>query len=262
MQFSTWIVSYEIFCASASSGKGKIPSLMFRHMVKTVSRISALHHTAGSPVWRHISVVLLRRGALSCHVIRLISILRRLAVVISGTLLAVAVWLCRLVTVLRLPSGSRIAAALQLAGLLVSIWGLITALGAIVVLISTLSIAILRHTARPAGIGSAVICLCRRCKLPVLDVDTGAGIWMPLVFPFLMDKGMQFQVPLDDQSGAFFDTCLDQTVRQKRIEVAGIEYGLRLSILSPLGAGDVQSRIGGASILCLHDLRIRGWSPW
>lgn len=231
---------------------------MFRYMGKTVSRISALH-TAGSPVWRHISVVLLRRGALSCHMIRLISILRRLAVVICGTLLAVAVWLCRLVAVLRLPSGSRIAAALHLAGLLVTIWGLITALGAIV---STLSIVILRHTARPAGIGSAVICLCRRCKLPVLDVDTGAGIWMPLVFPFLMDKGMQFQIPLDDQSSAFFDTCLDQTVRQKRIEVAGIEYGLRLSILSPLGAGDVQSRIGGASILGLHDLRIRGWSPW
>lgn len=237
---------------------------MFRHMAKTVSRISALH-TAGSPVWRHIPVVLLRRGALSCHMIRLISILRRLAVVVSGTLLAVAVWLCRLVAVLRLPSGSRIAAALHLAGLLVTILrsrGLITALWTIVVLISTLSIAILRHTARPAGIGSAVICLCRRCKLPVLDVDTGAGIWMPLVFPFLMDKGMQFQIPLDDQSSAFFDTCLDQTVRQKRIEVAGIEYGLRLSILSPLGAGDVQSRIGGASILCLHDLRIRGWSPW
>ena len=232
---------------------------MFRYMGKTVSWISALYHTAGSPIWRHISAVLLRRGALSCHVIRLISILRRLAVVVSGTLLAVAVWLCRLVTVLRLPSGIRIAAALHLAGLLVTTWGLITALGAIV---STLSIAILRHTARPAGIGSAVICLCRRCKLPVLDVDTGAGIWVPLVFPFLMDKGMQFQIPLDDQSGAFFDTCLDQTVRQKRIEVAGIEYGLRLSILSPLGAGDVQSRIGGASIFCLHDLRIRGWSPW
>lgn len=171
---------------------------MFRHMGKTVSRISALHHTAGSPVWRHISVVLLRRGALSCHVIRLISILRRLAVVISGTLLAVAVWLCRLVTVLRLPSGRRIAAALHLAGLLVSILSLITALGAIV---STLSIAILRHTARPAGIGSVVICLCRRCKLPVLDVDTGAGIWMSLIFPFLMDKGMQFQIANDNQAG-------------------------------------------------------------
>ena len=238
---------------------------MFRHIGKTVSRISALH-TAGGSVWRHISVVLLRRGALSCHGIRLlISILLWLAVVVSGTLLAVTVWLRRLVAVLGLPSGRRIAAALHLTGLLITILrsrGLITALWTIVVLISTLAIAILRHTARPAGIGSAVICLCRRCKLPVLDVDTGAGIWMPLVFPFLMDKGMQFQIPLDDQSGAFFDTCLDQTVRQKRIEVAGIEYGLRLSILSPLGAGDVQSRIGGASILCLHDLRIRRWSPW
>ena len=171
---------------------------MFRHMGKTVSRISALHHTAGSPVWRHISVVLLRRGALSCHVIRLISILRRLAVVISGTLLAVAVWLCRLVTVLRLPSGSRIAAALHLAGLLVTIWGLITALGAIV---STLSIAILRHTARPAGIGSAIFIVGCRCKLPVFDDDTGAGIWHPLVFTFLMDEGMQFQIANDDQAG-------------------------------------------------------------
>lgn len=173
---------------------------MFRYMAKTVSRISALH-TAGGPVWRHISVVLLRRGALSCHVIRLISILRRLAVVVCGTLLAVAVWLCRLVTVLRLPSGSRIAAALHLAGLLVSIWGLITALGAIVVLISTLSIAILRHIARPAGIGSAIFIVGCRRKLPVFDDDTGAGIWHPLVFPFLMNEGMQFQIANDDQAG-------------------------------------------------------------
>lgn len=176
---------------------------MFRHMAKTVSRISALH-TAGSPVWRHISVVLLRRGALSCHVIRLISILRRLAVVVCGTLLAVAVWLCRLVAVLRLPSGSRIAAALHLAGLLVTILrsrGLMTALGAIVVLISTLSIAILRHTVRPAGIGSAIFIVGCRRKLPVFDDDTGAGIWMSLVFPFLMDKGMQFQIANDDQTG-------------------------------------------------------------
>ena len=173
---------------------------MFRHMAPTVSRISALH-TAGSPVWRHISVVLLWRGALSCHMIRLISILRRLAIVIPGTLLAVAVWLCRLVAVLRLPSGSRIAAALHLAGLLVSIWGLITALCAIVVLISTLSIAILRHTARHAGIGSAIFIVGCRRKLPVFDDDTGAGIWHPLVFPFLMNEGMQFQIANDDQAG-------------------------------------------------------------
>ena len=135
---------------------------MFRHIGKTVSRISALH-TAGGSVWRHISVVLLRRGALSCHGIRLlISILLWLAVVVSGTLLAVTVWLRRLVAVLGLPSGRRIAAALHLTGLLITILrsrGLITALWTIVVLISTLAIAILRHTARPAGIGSAVICL-------------------------------------------------------------------------------------------------------
>ena len=174
---------------------------MFRYMGKTVSRISALHHTAGSPVWRHISVILRRRGALSCHVIRLISILRRLSVVIPGTLLAVAVWLCRLVAALRLPSGSRIAAALHLAGLLVSILSLITALGAIVVLISALSVAILRHTARPAGIGSAIFIVGCRRKLPVFDDDTGAGIWHPLVFPFLMNEGMQFQIANDDQAG-------------------------------------------------------------
>lgn len=174
---------------------------MFRYMGKTVSRISALHHTAGSPVWRHISVVLLRRGILSCHVRLLISILRRLTVVVCGTLLAVAVWLCRLVAVLRLHSGSRIAAALHLAGLLVSALSLITALGAIIVLISTLSIAILRHTARPAGIGSAIFIVGCRRKLPVFDDDTGAGIWHPLVFPFLMDKGMQFQIANDNQAG-------------------------------------------------------------
>ena len=177
---------------------------MFRYMGKTVSRISALH-TAVDPVWRHISVVLLWRGALSCHGIRLlISILMRLAVVGSGTLLAVTVWLCRLVAVLGLPSGSRIAAALHLTGLLVTILrsrGLITALGTIVVLISTLSIAILRHTARSAGIGSAIFIVGCRCKLPVFDDDTGAGIWMSLVFPFLMDKGMQFQIANDDQTG-------------------------------------------------------------
>ena len=173
---------------------------MFRHMAKTVSRISALH-TAGSPVWRHISVILWRRGTLSCHVIRLISILRRLAVVIPGTLLAVAIWLCRLVAALRLPSGSRIAAALHLAGLLVSVLSLITALGAIIVLISTLCIAILRHTARPAGIGSAIFIVGCRRKLPVFDDDTGAGIWHPLVFPFLMNEGMQFQIANDDQAG-------------------------------------------------------------
>lgn len=88
MQFSTWIVPYEIFCASASSDKGKCLSLLFCNLGKSISRIAALC-SRSCPVSRSIAAGRLLVRIALC-VIRCASRIRSIAVL--G--LSVTVQLC------------------------------------------------------------------------------------------------------------------------------------------------------------------------
>ena len=78
VQFSTWIVPYEIFCASASSDEGKCLSLLFCNLGKSISRIAALC-SRSCPVSRSIAAGRLLVRIALC-VIRCASRIRSIAV--------------------------------------------------------------------------------------------------------------------------------------------------------------------------------------
>ena len=67
---------------------------------------------------------------------------------------------------------------------------------------SGLSIAVLRNASRDTGISPIYIVISQGRKLPVFDNHAGAGVRFSLVFPFLMNEGMQLQISNDNQSGA------------------------------------------------------------
>ena len=78
MQFSTWIVPYEIFCASASSNKRKLLCLLFCNLGKPIIRIAALC-SRSCPVSRSIAAGRLMVRIALC-VIRCASRIRSIAV--------------------------------------------------------------------------------------------------------------------------------------------------------------------------------------
>lgn len=226
MQFSTWIVPYEIFCASASSDKGKCLSLLFCNLGKSISRIAALC-SRSCPVSRSIAAGRLLVRIALC-VIRCASRIRSVAVLgLSVTVLwYVALWSicsslsspCISILVLRDGACWNVIACRRTGCLWVA--SLYRCRGSALLVgyassASGLSIAVLRNASGYAGIGSIFIGISQGRKLPVFDNHAGAGVRFTLVFPFLMNEGMQFQVTVNDQSGAFFYTCLHQTVSQK-----------------------------------------------
>ena len=225
MQFSTWIVSYEIFCASASSNKRKLLCLLFCNLSEPIFRIAALC-SRSCPVPRSIAAgKLLVRIAL--RVIGCASRSRSVAVLgLSVTVL----WYVAMrsicsslsspcISILVLRCGAcRCIIAGRSTGCL---WIASLCRCRVSTLLignrsaSGLSIAVLRNASGYAGIDPIYIVISQGRKLPVFDNHAGAGVRFPLVFPFLMNEGMQLQISNDNQSGAFFYTCFHQTVCQK-----------------------------------------------
>lgn len=225
MQFSTWIVPYEIFGASASSDKGKCLCLLFCNLGKSTSRIAALC-SRSCPVSRSIAAGRLLVRIALC-VIRCASRIRSIAVLgLPVTVLRyVPLWgicsslssPCISILVLRCGACSCIIAGRSTGCLWIAS---LCRCRVSALLIgnrsaSGLSVAVLRNASGYTGIGPVFIVISQGRKLPVFDNHAGAGVWFSLVFPFLMNEGMQFQVTVNDQSGAFFYTCRHQTVSQK-----------------------------------------------
>lgn len=211
VQFSTWIVPYEIFCASASSDKGKCLSLLFCNLGKSISRIAALC-SRSCPVSRSIAAGRLLVRIALC-VIRCASRIRSIAVLgLSVTVLRyVPLWgICSslsspCISILVLWCG---ACRSIIAGRSTGCLWIAALCGCRVSALligyrssSGLFIAVLRNASRYTGIGSICIVISHRCKLPVFDNHAGAGVRFPLVFPFLMNEGMQLQLSNDNQTG-------------------------------------------------------------
>lgn len=190
MQFSTWIVPYEIFCASASSDKGKCLSLLFCNLGKSISRIAALC-SRSCPVSRIRSIAVL---GLSVTVLRYVPLWGICSSLSSPCISILVLWCgaCRSIIAGRSTGCLWIAAlcGCRVSALLIGYRSS-----------SGLSIAVLRNASRYTGIGSICIVISHRCKLPVFDNHAGAGVRFPLVFPFLMNEGMQLQLSNDNQTG-------------------------------------------------------------
>lgn len=225
MQFSTWIVPYEIFCASASSNKRKLLCLLFCNLGKPIIRIAALC-SRSCPVSRSIAAGRLMVRIALC-VIRCASRIRSIAVLrLPITVLwYVALWsICSslsspCISILVLRCGAcRCIIAGRSTGCL---WIASLCRCRVSALLignrsaSGLSIAVLRNASRDTGISPIYIVISQGRKLPVFDNHAGAGVRFSLVFPFLMNEGMQLQISNDNQSGAFLYTCFHQAIRQK-----------------------------------------------
>ena len=225
MQFSTWIVPYEIFCAPASSNKRKLLCLLFCNLGKPIIRIAALC-SRSCPVSRSIAAGRLMVRIALC-VIRCASRIRSIAVLrLPITVLwYVALWsICSslsspCISILVLRCGAcRCIIAGRSTGCL---WIASLCRCRVSALLignrsaSGLSIAVLRNASRDTGISPIYIVISQGRKLPVFDNHAGAGVRFSLVFPLLMNEGMQFQISNDNQSGAFFYTCFHQAVCQK-----------------------------------------------
>ena len=211
MQFSTWIVPYEIFCASASSDKGKCLCLLFCNLGKSISRIAALC-SRSCPVSRSIAAGRLLVRIALC-VIRCASRIRSVAVL---GLAVTVLWYVATRSICSSLSSPRISILVLWCGACRSIiagrstgclW--IAALCRCLVsalLIgnrsaSGLSIAVLRNASGYTGIGPVFIGIGQGRKLSVFDNYAGAGVRFSLVLPLLMNKGMQFQLANDNQAG-------------------------------------------------------------
>lgn len=225
MQFSTWIVPYEILCASASSNKRKLLCLLFCNLGKPIIRIAALC-SRSCPVSRSIAAGRLLVRIALC-VIRCASRIRSIAVLrLPITVLwYVALWsICSslsspCISILVLWCGAcRCIIAGRSTGCL---WIASLCRCRVSALLignrsaSGLSIAVLRNASRDTGISPIYIVISQGRKLPVFDNHAGAGVRFSLVFPLLMNEGMQLQISNDNQSGAFFNTCFHQAVCQK-----------------------------------------------
>lgn len=211
VQFSTWIVPYEIFCASASSDKGKCLCLLFCNLGKSISRIAALC-SRSCPVSRSIAAGRLLVRIALC-VIRCASRIRSIAVLrLPITVLwYVALWsICSslsspCISILVLRCGAcRCIIAGRSTGCL---WIASLCRCQVSALLignrssSGLSIAVLSNASGYAGIGPIYIVISHGRKLPLFDNHAGAGVRFPLVFPFLMNEGMQLQFSNDNQAG-------------------------------------------------------------
>ena len=225
MQFFTWIVSYEIFGASASSNKRKLLCLLFCNLGKPIIRIAALC-SRSCPASRSIAAGRLLVRIALC-VIRCASRIRSVAVLgLSVTVLwYVALWsICSslsspCISILVLWCGAcRCIIAGRSTGCL---WIASLCRCRVSALLignrsaSGLSIAVLRNASGYAGIGPIYIVISQGRKLPVFDNHAGAGVRFSLVFPFLVNEGMQLKISNDNQSGAFLYTCFHQAVCQK-----------------------------------------------
>ena len=211
MQFSTWIVSYEIFCASASSNKRKLLCLLFCNLSEPIFRIAALC-SRSCPVSRSIAAgKLLVRIAL--RVIGCASRSRSVAVLgLSVTVLWYVAMRsicsslsspCISILVLRCGACRCIIAGRSTGCLWIA--SLCRCLVSALLIgnrsASGLSIAVLRNASGYTGIGPVYIVISQGRKLPVFDNHAGAGVRFPLVFPFLMNEGMQLQLSNDNQAG-------------------------------------------------------------
>ncbi len=211
VQFSTWIVPYEIFCASASSDKGKCLCLLFCNLGKSISRIAALC-SRSCPVSRSIAAGRLLVRIALC-VIRCASRIRSVAVL---GLAVTVLWYVATRSICSSLSSLRISILVLRCGACRCIiagrgtgclWIAALCRCRVSALLignrssSGLSIAVLRNASRYTGIGSICIVISHRCKLPVFDNHAGAGVRFPLVFPFLMNEGMQLQLSNDNQTG-------------------------------------------------------------
>ena len=211
MQFSTWIVSYEIFCASASSNKRKLLCLLFCNLSEPIFRIAALC-SRSCPVPRSIAAgKLLVRIAL--RVIGCASRSRSVAVLgLSVTVLWYVAMRsicsslsspCISILVLRCGACRCIIAGRSTGCLWIA--SLCRCLVSALLIgnrsASGLSIAVLRSASGYTGIGSVFIGISQGRKLPVFDNYAGAGVRFSLVLPLLMNKGMQFQLANDNQAG-------------------------------------------------------------
>ena len=225
MQFSTWIVPYEILFASASSNKRKLLCLLFCNLGKPIIRIAALC-SRSCPASRSIAAGRLLVRIALC-VIRCASRIRSVAVLgLSVTVLGYVATRsicsslaspCIAILVLRCGAcrciiAGRSTGCLWIASLCrcrvsALLIGNRSASG--------LSIAVLRNASGYTGIGPIYIVISHGRKLPVFDNYAGAGVRFSLVFPLLMNEGMQLQISNDNQSGPFFYTCFHQAVCQK-----------------------------------------------
>ena len=211
MQFSTWIVPYEIFCVSASSRKRKLLCLLFCNLGKSISRIAALC-SRNCYVSRSIAAGRLLVRIALC-VIRCASRIRSIAVLgLPVTVLRyVPLWgICSslsspCISILVLRCGAcrciiagRSAGCLWIAALCRC---LVSALLIGNRSASGLSIAVLRNASGYTGIGPVFIGIGQGRKLPVFDNYAGAGVRFSLVLPFLMNEGMQLQLSNDNQAG-------------------------------------------------------------
>lgn len=211
MQFSTWIVPYEIFGASASSNKRKLLCLLFCNLGKPIIRIAALC-SRSCPASRSIAAGRLLVRIALC-VIRCVSRIWSIAVLgLSVTVLwYVPLWSscsslsspCISILVLRCGACRSIIAGRSTGCLwIAALCGCrVSALLIGYRSSSGLSIAVLRNASRYTGIGPIYIVISQGRKLPVFDNHTGAGVRFPLVFPFLMNEGMQLQLSNDNQTG-------------------------------------------------------------
>lgn len=211
MQFSTWIVPYEIFCASASSNKRKLLCLLFCNLGKPIIRIAALC-SRSCPVSRSIAAGRLLVRIALC-VIRCASRIRSIAVLrLPITVLwYVALWsICSslsspCISILVLWCGAcRCIIAGRSTGCL---WIASLCRCRVSALLignrsaSGLSVAVLRNASGYTGIGPIFIAVSQGRELPLFDNHAGAGVRFPLVFPFLVNEGMQLQLSNDNQAG-------------------------------------------------------------
>ena len=211
MQFSTWIVPYEIFGASASSNKRKLLCLLFCNLGKSISQVAALC-SRSCPASRSIAAGRLLVRIALC-VIRCASRIRSVAALglsvtvlwyvamrsicssLSSPCISILVLrcgACRCIIAGR-STGCLWIAALCRCRVSALLIGNRSASG--------LSIAVLRNASGYTGIGPIYIVISQGRKLPVFDNYAGAGVRFPLVFPFLMNEGMQLQLSNDNQAG-------------------------------------------------------------
>lgn len=192
VQFSTWIVPYEIFCASASSDKGKCLCLLFCNLGKSISRIAALC-SRSCPVSRSIAAGRLLVRIALC-VIRCASRIRSVAVL---GLAVTVLWYVATRSICSSLSSPRISILVLRCGACRCIiagrgtgclWIAALCRCRVSALLignrssSGLSIAVLRNASRYTGIGSICIVISHGCKLPVFDNHAGAGVRFSLVF--------------------------------------------------------------------------------
>lgn len=225
MQFSTWIVPYEIFCASASSHKRKLLCLLFCNLGEAIIWIAALC-SRSSPVSRSIAAGRLLVRIALC-VIRCASRIRSVAVlglpvtvlwyVATRSICSSLSSPCISILVLRCGACRCIIAGRGTGCLWIAALCRCRVSALLIGNRSTsgLSIAVLRNASGYTGIGSICIVISHGCKLPVFDNHAGTRVRFSLVFSLLMNEGMQLQISNDNQSSASFYTCFHQAVRQK-----------------------------------------------